>query len=71
MDEKTILNSLKGKLGMKQMNKVAITWWGVWYFRNQIIFNNCTKWDSSSIAEFIKRQYHNWSQSKRTGRENR
>ncbi len=52
-DEKTILNILKDKLGMQQMSKLAVAWWSVWYFRNQIIFNNNTTCDATNIAEFI------------------
>ncbi len=58
-DVKATLNVLKKNLGMSQMSKLAIIWWSVWYFRNQIIFNSNNSWDSSNIAEFIKRQFQN------------
>ena len=46
------------------MSKLTVAWWSVWYFRNQIIFNNNTTWGTTNIVEFIKRQFLNWSQSK-------
>ena len=63
-DEKTILNLLRSKLGMNQMSRLAIAWWSVWYFRNQIIFNNNTTWNTTNIVEFIKKQFLSWSQAK-------
>ena len=49
---------------MNQMSKLAVAWWSIWYFRNQIIFNNNKSWDIKTMAEFIKRQHHSWKQAK-------
>ena len=63
-DVKEVLQILKRKTGLKRMSKLAIAWWSIWYFRNQIVFNNIS-WDSKNIKEFIKRQHNNWINTKK------
>ena len=58
INEKAILNNLKDNLGMKHMSKIAILWWCIWYFINQIIFNKA-KYEVKQVVEFINRQNNN------------
>ena len=46
------------------MSTLAIVWWSIWYFRNQILFNNIS-WDRKNIKEFIKRQHSSWINTKK------
>ena len=62
---KTNIQNLKNKLGMHRMSKLTVAWWSIWYFRNQIIFNNNISWNIKTMAEFIKRQHHSWNQAKK------
>ena len=63
-DKKTILNNLKDNLGTQEMSKLAILWWCIWFFRNQIVFNN-VKCEVKQVAEFITRQNNSWALAKK------
>ncbi len=52
-EEKDILQEIKEIVGMKQMSILATIWWSIWYFRNQIVFNNDNK-DKPKVVEFIE-----------------
>ncbi len=44
---------------MNKIETLAFAWWSIWYFRNQIIFNNEVV-NNTNITEFIKKQELQW-----------
>ncbi len=58
-NEKELLMELKEKIGIRHMSALATTWWSIWYFRNQRVFNN-DKSSKEKIGKFLLGEQNNW-----------
>ena len=57
-----LVKRIKKKLEVNKIETLAFGWWSIWYFRNQIIFNNEVV-NNTKITEFIKKQEVQWRNS--------